>query len=65
MPTTSAVLSELARVKAIFQLRAIASVMGLPTQGIDTRRAETGTGSVHESPVTEGHAPNSTPRSER
>lgn len=45
-------LADLTRVKAVFQLRAISAAIGLPASGIETRRAETGTGSVvDESPA--------------
>jgi hypothetical protein len=47
---SAAVLADLARVKVLFQLRSIETVMGFRDSGSKPDRAETAeTGSVHES----------------
>jgi hypothetical protein len=51
-----AILTELARAKALFQLRALAAVMGVPREGIEARSGETrqGLDPQDESPAPSG-----------
>lgn len=53
------IIAELTRVKAMFQLRAIAAALGLPAKGMEAAAAgETGTGSTEgDSPVPQGIRP--------
>lgn len=53
------ILAELTRVKAVFQLRAITAVLGVPAKGMEaTTAGETGTGSTEgDSPVPQGIRP--------